>query len=127
MDNDSDGVTCCDYFYAVCMVFLGVAFLAAIPLGILELMGVVYVFYLIWSCSHHATAYICNVTPLDKMFENVYAAIHAAPEIKLYIQCYHMEKRSRQVPIGDDKYRTEYYDERVDTHSANEPFSIRRW
>jgi hypothetical protein len=75
MDNDSDGVTCCDYFYAVCMVFLGVAFLAAIPLGLAEpslfsIMGV-YVFYLIWSCSYHATAYICNVTPLDKMFENV--------------------------------------------------------
>jgi len=99
MANDT-GVTSCDIFYAITSVLLAIAFYAAIPLGIIvgpQLFGImgVYVIYLIWSCCHHSTRYIANLTPLEQMFVNIEAAIRAPPIVTFHIQCYHYETRVR--------------------------------
>lgn len=83
--NES-GVSGCDYFYVFSSLFLMCMFYAAIPLGLLFdpyfdvrfgiTMGVVYVFYMIWSCCcHPSTRYVSNLVTLQETFSNIERAI----------------------------------------------------
>lgn len=86
--------------------------------------------YFIVSMVHSSTAYIWNTTAVGQVYRNVEAAIKAAPECRMRIECYHYETivtkeiEKYKDANGEEKEREKTKTERrkVVTHTASEPF-----
>lgn len=74
-----------------------------------------------------ATRYLCKLIELDMVFATIDAAIKAPPTIDYHIQCYHMETRYYTVTGENGRTIRKKKKVRVDTHSADESFNIKKW
>jgi hypothetical protein len=131
MVNNS-GVSACDKFYIVVSVLMMLTVYAGIPLGIIigpQLFGLcgAYLVYLIWSCCHHSTRYVCNLKTLKETFKNIERAIKAPPIVTFHIQNYHYETRTYTERDADGNTQTRTETVRVNTHAATEHFHFDRW
>lgn len=102
----------CDYFYFVSCIIMMIIFYVAIPLGLITkstpMFGlcVVWVIYLIASCSTNSTKYISNTVDVAQVFINIEAAIEARPDTELGIQNYHMETHTVHYKDSEGNDRT---------------------
>ena len=75
--------------------------------------------------------YLRNINTTETVLDYMHRMYRTEPVVGWFIQCYHFETRTRQVaspgPNGTTVYRTETYQERVNTHSARGNLIFVRW
>jgi TMEM151 family len=93
-----------------------------------SILGALYLFFVLRS---NTFQYLLNMNTTETVMDYMNHMYRAEPVVRWFIQCYHYEQRSRQVatpgPNGTTIYRTEYYQERVNTHSAHGQLVITGW
>jgi hypothetical protein len=93
-----------------------------------SIIGVVYLFSVLRS---NTFQYLRNINTTETVLDYMNRMYRTEPAVRWFIQCYHYETRTRQVatpgPNGTTVYRTETYQERVNTHSANGELIFLRW
>jgi hypothetical protein len=99
------------------------------PFLVIELiMGVIY--FINVFCSH-TYQYLRNISSTESVLDYIDRMYRTKPTIHWFIQCYHMEMRTRVVsspgPNGTRTYRVEHYQVPVNTHSARGQLHITRW
>jgi TMEM151 family len=91
-------------------------------------LGALYLFFVLRS---NTFQYLLNINTTESVMDCMNHMYRAEPVVRWFIQCYHFETRSRQVAStdsnGNTTYTTEYYQERVNTHSAQGQLVITRW
>jgi hypothetical protein len=91
-------------------------------------LGVVYLFFVFRS---NTFQYLLNMNTTETVLDFMDRMYRTEPIVRWFIQCYHWEARTRQVavprPNGTTQYRTETYQERVNTHSAHGKLIFMRW
>lgn len=93
-----------------------------------SILGAFYLFFVFRS---NTFQYLLNINTTDTVRDYMNQMYRTEPVINWFIQCYHFEQKSRQVatagPNGTTIYTTEYYQERVNTHSARGQLAITSW
>eukprot|EP00801_Mesodinium_rubrum_P004093 Mrub_04095.p1 GENE.Mrub_04095~~Mrub_04095.p1 ORF type:complete len:433 (+),score=37.68 Mrub_04095:108-1301(+) len=88
------------------------------------------IFLYIAFCSE-AAGYLMNIKNKRETVDQIDKIIQEKPICRFYMTCYHYEQRQRTVKYTDDdgneQYKTEYYQEKVITHTATEEFHYRYW
>jgi hypothetical protein len=123
-----------------CLLFWTLALVAVAILKIIGIIGgiifiIVYSFlaaaYLVVALKSNTFQYLRNIYTTETVLAFMDRMYATEPHINWFIQCYHYETRRRQVSYSDSEgrtqYRTETYQERVNTHSASGQLIYTRW
>ena len=93
-----------------------------------SIIGAVYLFFVLRS---NTFQYLRNINTTETVLGYMDRMYRTEPVVRWFIQCYHFETRYRTVaspgPNGTTVYRTESYQERVNTHSARGHLRFLRW
>ncbi len=93
-----------------------------------SIIGGVYLFFVFRS---NTFQYLRNINTTETVLGYMYRMYRTESVVRWFIQCYHFETRYRQVaspgPNGSTVYRTETFQERVNTHSAHGHLRFLRW
>ena len=88
--------------------------------------AIFYIIMLIETAFSRTRTYLTHVEHTSKVQSIIDEIKAKPPKVFFYIQCYHFELRTR-VRTRNGRTRVETYNERVNTHTAKEPFRFVEW
>ena len=93
--------------------------------------SIVWVLYLLNVFYSNTYQYLRNISTTESVVDYMNRMYRTKPIVRWFIQCYHNETRTRLVyspgPNGSTMYRTETYQQRVNTHSARGKLIVLTW